>query len=183
MKTRIPSFLHEVFGESQSPGELLAIAITGLGISTGLFLLFPEITRGMPLWRTVISYLLILDIACGCIANFTRGTSDHYAARPGQRLVFILAHVHILVIAWLLKVDLQNAFLVWIYTISGALIVNASKQSRFQLFIGGLFLTIGIFLVVIAVEGSRYFLVVALLFMVKVLFSFAVDHYGHAQAS
>jgi hypothetical protein len=183
MTVRIPPFLHDVLGESLTIGELLAIVVFGVGLATWLFFAFPEMTQGLSIWRSMIAYLLVVDICAGCVANFTRSTNNYYAARDKQRLVFIAIHAHILVAAWLLGTGPGNAVLVWGYTIAGALVVNALKGSPFQKFTGGLLLALGIAIIVSGTEVPRYFLIISLLFMVKVLFSFAVDHYGQAQAS
>jgi len=184
MKIRMPSYLHDVFGESQTIGELLAIVLFGVGFTTWLFFAFPEMTQNLSLWRSVIAYLLIADIFAGCVANFTRSTNNYYAARDKQRLVFIAIHMHILIVAWLLGTGLWNSVVVWGYTIAGALVVNALKGSQFQMFVAGVLLALGISIIVlISAETPKYFLVISLLFMVKVLFAFAVDHYAQAQAS
>lgn len=99
---RIPPVLHDIFGESQTIAEMLAILLFGGGVATALVWAYPEMTQGLPLWRSVIAYLLIFDIGAGCIANFTRSTSNYYAARPKGRLLFISVHVHLPLVAWLL---------------------------------------------------------------------------------
>lgn len=180
MKIRIPSYLHDVFGESQTIGELFAILFFGVEFATLLFFAFPEMTQSLPLWRSIIAYLLVLDISAGCVANFTRSTNDYYAARDKQRLMFIAIHVHLLIVAWLLGIGLWNAVIVWGYTIAGAFVVNAFKNSQFQKFVAGVLLVLGISITVLGTEAPKYFLVISLLFMVKVLFAFAVDHYGQA---
>ncbi len=181
MTVRIPPFLHDVFGESQTIGELLAVVLFGVGLATLLFVAFPEMTLRLSLWRSVLAYMLVLDIFAGCAANFTRSTSNHYAARSKGRLVFIAVHIHLLLVAWLLEIAYWHAVVVWGYTIAGALVVNALKGNRFQLFVAGMLLTAGIAIAVLGMDVPKYFLVISLLFMVKVLFSFAVDHYGQAQ--
>jgi len=178
MTIRMPSYLHDVFGESQTIGEILAIVIFGVGFTTLLFFAFPEMTQNLPLWRSVIAYLFIADIFAGCIANFTRSTNNYYAARDKQRLVFIAIHAHILIVAWLLGTGLWNSVIVWGYTIASAFIVNALKGNQFQTFVAGILLALGISIIVLSVDTPKYFLVISLLFMVKVLFAFAIDHYG-----
>lgn len=180
MKIRMPSYLHDVFGESQTIGELLTIMVFGVGLATLLFLAFPEMTQDLPFWQSAIVYLLIMDIFAGCIANFTRSTSNYYAARDKQRLVFIAIHAHIVIVAWLLGIGLWDSVIVWGYTIAGAFAVNALKGSPFQVFAAGTLLAVGISMIVLVVETPKYFLIISLLFMVKVLFAFAVDHYGQA---
>ena len=183
MTIRVPSFLRDVFGESQTIGELLAIMFFGVGLATFLFFAFPEMTQGLPFWRSAIAFLLIMDIFAGCIANFTRSTNNYYAARGRERLVFIAMHMHIIVVAWLLGINLWHAIIVWGYTIGSAFVVNALKASQFQVFAGGVFLSAGIAVAILAAEVPKYFLVISLLFMIKLLFSFAVDHYGQVQAN
>jgi hypothetical protein len=182
MTVRIPPFLHDVFGKSQTLREILITLLFGIGLATILFWGFPDMWRHLPLWRSAIAYLLIVDIFAGCIANFTYSTNNHYAARDKERLVFIAIHLHILVVAWLLEMNLGYALIVWGYTIIGAFIVNRLKGSQFQLFAGGVLLSIGIAVIVLTADVPKYFLVISLLFMVKVLFSFAIDHYGQWQS-
>jgi hypothetical protein len=181
MTIRIPPFLHDVLGESQTLGEILTIALLGVGVTTFLFVAFPEMTQDTPLWRRILAFLLIVDIVAGCVANFTRSTSNHYAARHQERLVFIALHLHVLVVAGLLGIGFWHAFLVWGYTTGGALVVNALKGHRFQLFTAGSLLVAGIALAVLGIAVPSYFLVISLLFMLKVLFSFSVDHYHPAE--
>lgn len=175
---RMPAYLHDVFGESQTIGELAATLFFGVGFATFLFFAFPEMTQGVPFWRSFIAYLLVLDIFAGCIANFTRSTNNYYAVRDKQRLVFIAVHVHILIVAWLLGIGLWNAVIVWGYTVAGAFAVNALKESGFQKFVAGVLLALGISIIVLGTVTPGYFLVISLLFMVKVIFAFAVDHYS-----
>ena len=177
MTIRIPSFLHDILGESQTVGELLTIGILSVGITSTLYVAFPEMTEELPIWRSTFAYLLILDIVAGCVANFTRSTNNHYSRRSKERWIFIAVHVHLPVIAGLLGTGLGHALIVWGYTIVGAIMVNALNGSRFQLFTAGSLLVAGMAIAVLSVEIPNYLLLISLLFMLKVLFSFAVDHY------
>ena len=177
MTIRIPPFLHDILGESQTIGELLAITALSLGITTTLFVASPEMTRGLPIWRSTLAYLLVLDIVAGCVANFTRSTNNHYASRRKERWIFIAIHVHLLLMAGLLKTGIGHALTVWGYTIVSALAVNALRGNRFQLFAAGSLLVAGIAIAVLGVPAPNYLLVISLLFMMKLIFSFAVDHY------
>ena len=177
MTIRIPSFLHDILGESQTVGELLTIGILSVGITSTLYVAFPEMARDLPIWRSTLVYLLILDIVAGCVANFTRSTNNHYSRRSKERWIFIAVHVHLPVIAGLLGTGLGHALMVWGYTIVSAIMVNALNGSRFQLFTAGSLLVVGMAIAVLSVEIPNYLLLISLLFMLKVLFSFAVDHY------
>lgn len=182
MKTlQIPSFLHDVFGERQSIGAIVAILLFGGLLTAALCLIFPELTVRLPLWRSALALLLIFDIFSGCIANFTASTSNFYAARRINRIVFIAIHVHIVLVALLLDTNLMHSLVVWAYTIAGASIVNAMIGKPTQRFVAGLLLSAGLGCVPLLPDMQPYMLTVSLLFMLKVLFSFAVDHYGQAK--
>lgn len=186
MKIPIPRSLHEVFGEEQTITDMLLTLAFGFGLAGVLFILFPEMWAGLPLWRSILVFLLVADIFSGAVANFTRGTNRYYAARAKLRLVFIASHIHLPVVAWLLGLDLIWPLILWGYTIAGAFIVNTctrgsnrqpDRQSDRQPFIGGIVLAAGIALAVLSGETPTYFLLITLLFMLKVIYSFSVDHY------
>ncbi|RJE88425.1 hypothetical protein D3P07_10500 [Paenibacillus sp. 1011MAR3C5] len=177
---RVPPFLHEVFGERQSPGSVLAILMGGGLLTAALAWTSPELTGPAVLWRTVLALLLIFDIFAGCIANFTASTSNYYAVRSAKRLIFISVHLHLPAIAWLLQTDTPLSVGVWAYTICGAFLVNAQVGKPSQPWIAGVLLSLGIGLISLLPFDTSYMRMISLLFMVKVLFAFSVDHYGRA---
>ncbi len=177
MTIRVPAALHDVFGERQSPGEIAAVLGVGLAVTGTLFLTSPALTSGVPWWRSLLAFLLCLDVAAGSVANFTRGTNDYYAQRPGHRWIFIAIHVHLPVLAWLLSVDIAPAVAAWAYTIMGAAIVNWLHDHSRQTFVAAVLWVIGISLVIGVGGFTSPFLVIAVLFLTKVLYAFSVDHY------
>lgn len=94
--------------------------------------------------------------------------------------MFIAIHVHILLVAVLLDTDMAYAVGIWAYTIAGAVTVNALIGKSSQPFIGGLLLSIGIGVTFLLSNIQPYMLMAGTLFMLKVLYSFAIDHYGGA---
>lgn len=178
---RIPSFLHDVFGEKQTIWSILAILLFGGILTAALYWVFPEMTNHLPVWRSAVALLLIFDIFSGCIANFTVSTSNFYAARRKNRIVFIMIHFHIVLVALLLHSDIWHSLGIWAYTIIGAFIVNALIGKHSQQFVAGLLLSVGLGSMPMLPGIPPYMLIISLLFMLKVLFSFAVDHYGKAQ--
>lgn len=177
---RIPSFLHDVFGEKQSMASIFSILLFGGALTAALCFLYPELTDSLPAWRSALALLLMFDIFSGCVANFTASTSNFYAARKTNRIVFISIHFHIVLVALLLDTDIWYSIWVWAYTIAGAFIVNALSGKHSQRFIAGLLLSIGFGWVPMLPNIQPYMLITCLLFMLKVLFSFAVDHYAKA---
>ncbi|MBF4260143.1 hypothetical protein EAY18_28200, partial [Vibrio anguillarum] len=81
-------------------------------------------------------------------------------------------------IAWLLSAPLEYAFLIWAYTIISALVVNALKDNRIQLFISANLMCSGLLLLMF-LPLPTWFLITSTFFLIKVMFSFAVDHYGN----
>lgn len=133
-------------------------------------------------WRSALALLLVLDIAAGSVANFTRATNEFYASRQRNRWVFIAIHVHVIAVAALLSVDIVPSIAVWAYTIAGAIVVNLLAATQSQTFVGGLLLGIGLTGIGLWPGLSPFMSVVFVLFMLKVLFSFSVDHYRFAPA-
>ncbi|SDZ65671.1 hypothetical protein SAMN05421736_12616 [Evansella caseinilytica] len=174
---RMPVFLHEVFGEKQSLfGVMMIFAFGGL-LTAALLLIYPQSYRDLAVWRSLLAYLLVFDIFAGCIANFTASTSNYYSSNKKKRIVFISIHFHLIVVALLLDTSILPSVLVWAYTIAGAFLVNGLRGGQ-QLLTAGVLLAGGLAWIPMLECMEPYMLIVSLLFMLKVLFSFSVDHYG-----
>lgn len=179
MKNQIPTSLHDIFGKTQTIFEIVTILVFGAGLAILLFIINPEMTQSIAFWRIILAFLLIMDVFSGCIANFTFGTNTYYvAASNKKRLVFILIHIHLLAIAWLLEFNLLAAVFAWGYSIICALLVNSLLGNNLQKFIAATLLAGGVFAIVVAETLPAYFLIIILLFMIKIQYAFPVDHYG-----
>lgn len=179
----IPAFLHDVLGESQRPGDLVAVVGFGLGATLAAIALAPETFAAVPLWQAALAILLIADIAAGCVANLTSGTNDFYAARARNRLIFIAIHVHILAVALLLNLDLTAAAAIWAHTILGSLIINALPRGATQRVWAGTLFGMGAFGIALLGSMEPILAAIGLLFMVKVMVNFAVDHRAEARST
>lgn len=171
---KTPEFLYEVLGEKQS---ILEISCTIIFALFGSILIYSLADIPLDNWKTILAFVLIADVLAGCIANFSLGTNQFYAKRSKNRLIFIVIHVHILAIAWLLAEPMYNAILIWAYTILSAFLINALNDKSIQKFIAANLMCYGIFLL-IYLSLPIWFLMVSIFFMIKVVFSFAVDHYA-----
>lgn len=172
---KIPEFLFDVLGEKQSIFEVSCTILFAL-IGSGIVYYVADFH--LDNWKSIIAFILITDVLAGCIANFSLGTNDFYAHRPKNRLIFIAIHVHILAIAWLLSEPMSNAFIIWGYTIVSASVVNSLNRKPIQMFVAANLMCYGIFLL-LSLSLQVWFLMVSMFFMIKVLFSFAVDHFTH----
>jgi len=169
-----PEFLYEVLGEKQSVIEVICIIVFTLFGSSIVYFVAGITFEN---WKEILAFILIADVLAGCIANFSFGTNEFYAKRGTNRLIFIVIHVHILAIAWLLAEPLTDALIVWAYTIIGAFFVNAFAGMQIQKFLAANLMCYGIFLL-IYLSLPVWFLMVSMFFMIKVLFSFAVNHFN-----
>lgn len=86
-----------------------------------------------------------------------------------------------MLVALLLNVDIWYSLGIWAYKIIGAFIVNALIGKHSQLFVAGLLLSVGLGCMPMLPGITPYMLIIGVLFLMKVLFSFAVDHYGKAR--
>jgi len=179
-RLRIPPMLHDIFGEQPTTRSILTILLFGGGLTAALYVAYPDMTNGLSPLRIALALLLMFDVFCGCLANFTASTSNYYATRSIHRIVFIAVHVHIVLVALLLDADLWYSIGVWAYTMIGACIVNALIGRPSQRFAAGFFLSIGLACMPVIPDVSPYMRIVGTLFMLKVMFAFAVDHYGEA---
>jgi len=171
---KTPEFLYEVLGEKQS---ILEISCTILFALIGSWIIYSLVDIEFGSWKTVVAYILIADVLAGCIANFSFGTNEFYSKRPKNRLIFISIHIHILAIAWLLSEPMNTALIVWGFTIASAFLINALKGKSIQGFIAANLMCYGI-LLLIYLSLPVWFLMVSMFFMIKVLFSFSVDHFN-----
>ena len=171
---KTPKFLHDVLGEKQTFLEVVCIIAFAL-VGTALIYLIAK-----PLllnWQTVLAFVVIGDVLAGCIANFSYGTNAYYSKSPKKRLLFISVHVHIIAIAWLMGISLIDASIIWFFTIVSAFITNHFKGKKIQVFIGANLMCYGLILAIF-LSLPDWFLIVSVFFMIKVLFSFSVDHYA-----
>lgn len=172
---RIPRFLHEVLGEEQGALEIALIVLGGLTAGAAYAALAPVGTA----WAVarLVAIVLAADLGAGAAANFTRGTSDYYALRPRLRWVFIAIHIHLPAMALLLGVDLGSSAAIWAYAIAAASAVNLSSAPR-QIALAGALLAVGTTLLGALAWDSRAQRLAAGLFLIKIAYSFAVDHYA-----
>lgn len=178
----VPKFFHEVFGKKSTVLELFLSISFSIAISIFLLTFTYLEWKDFETWKIILIMLLALDITGGVIANFTLSTNNHYKAHPKARLIFILMHVQPMLLALLLWNYFVPCSYVWAYTVVSALIVNALLKHPAQKTIAAVLAAIGscttlIFFTYI----PKFLLIILLLYIIKVVFSFAVDHYSQRE--
>jgi hypothetical protein len=179
---RIPPALHEVLGRTQAPAQLVLVSLAAVGLGAAICIAGADALAEVSAWRAVLAAVLIIDVAAGCVANFTTGTDRHYAERPRSRWIFIAVHWHLVVVGLLLEVAVIPLLIVTLYALLAAVAVNLLHRHPVQVTVGGTLMAAGIVGVVLWMPaGTPLFLVATSgLFIVKVVFAFAVTHHPAA---
>ncbi len=179
MKTiKIPKFFFEILGETQTKIELIAIMLFAvLATTAALYGTMTEWTN-LGVLKICILILLYFDISGGVIANLSYGTNNHYKVSVKRRLIFIAIHIQPLLISLVFANSWWLCFSVWGYTIISALIVNQLYGHPSQKIIGGFMLFVGLIGLQLMPASNVALQILLMLFMIKVIYSFSVDHYA-----
>ena len=178
----VPRALHDVLGRTQTPTEIFFVLLAAVGFSAAICVAGAAAFAAVPAWRAVLAVLLIVDVAAGCVANFTIGTDTHYAGRPTSRWVFILIHWHLVAVGALLAIPVVPLLLVTACTLLAAGTVNLLQGHRLQVTVGGFLVAAGIVGLVLwmPLSSPLFMVATAALFVLKVVFAFAVAHHPAA---
>ncbi len=168
----IPAALRELHGERATGTDLLLTYGTGILTAAGVAA-FADLS--LPPARWLVLSLLLVDIAGGVTANFTRGTNSYYASRPGLRLVYILLHtVQPAVLVWLFPGQGCRLALFAGYTLLATLGVNALSQYRYQRLGAGLLTALGVLLLHLLALEPAVLTGLLTLYLIKLVLAFAV---------
>ena len=178
----IPKILHEVHGKKAALSDVL-LAHTFATIITA-FTLYSALPLDLGLLKMIALGLLAYDLSGGVLANFSKGTSAHYAASAKARRNFLWLHIlqPTLMIYIFQGNDLILAGLCF-YIVAGSWLVNAQATAANQLRLGAFISLVGISLLFI--PGMQLNAIQQLLlgfFMLKLPLAFAVQWYRLGEA-
>ncbi|WP_221567117.1 hypothetical protein [Alkalihalobacillus sp. TS-13] len=183
MKTvKVPAFLHELFGQRISLLELWLTVLFCTGMTLSILILTYGEWQHLSFWQVIIFTILIVDITGGVVANLSFSTNSYYKMNSNRRWIFILIHVQPIIIAWLLGGYYMVSFTVWAFTIGSAFTVNTMINHDGQRTIA-IFLSVsGVSMLLLLSEAvPKVLLAVLSLYMFKVIYCFAVDHYAKSE--
>lgn len=176
---KIHPFFHEILGETQRPLELVFIILFALITTLFSFVFYNDFISTLPLLNQSILMLLAIDITGGVIANLTYGTDQYYSTRKKARLLFIGIHIQPMLIFLFANLPLWIGFVLWLYTIFCALVLEHLKNHPSQKVFAGFDLFIGIVILFTFQKSLTPFVIfLMLMFLFKVLYSFSVNHYS-----
>lgn len=176
---RIPKLLHEVFGKETTLLELTLTLVFAILSTILLSIKTYSEWQSFEIFQIVVILIMAFDISGGVIANFTFSTNNQYKKSNKARLIFIAGHVQPLILALVLGEYYFPCALTWVYTVISAFIVNGFAKHPAQRTIGAVLMVFGVLLLsLFFYELPQFLFVILILYIVKVSFSFAVDHYA-----
>ena len=171
-KVNVPKYLYELHGDNPNLYTLFTTYLTGLIAG---FLVIATIGFRMPVWKTILLFILYTDIAGGIVANFSSSTNHYYQINSKLRLVFILLHfIHPVLFILLFPNSAFYFAFVGVFTIISCLILNTIRVVEDQQTIASFCIVIGI---IVSFSFNLPFVVLysfAPLFMVKLINGFSV---------
>lgn len=176
-KIKIPKFFHELFGKEQLLIEVILVVLFTIVSAVAVGYMTKGYWTTLKWYQMFVLWLLYQDIAGGVIANLSMGTDLHYSHLPKGRLVFISIHVQPLLLGWIVPGDFIISFGVWGFTICSALLVNSMLGKAYQRTVAGTLMTTGLIgLILLGNSLSNIIIIIYMMYMIKVIFSFAVFH-------
>ena len=172
---QMPKFLHELFGKRTTKVGLTIVLLCCLVLSSLLLVHTYNEWYELAAWKKILLILLTLDITGGVVANLTKATNEYYQASRKARLIFIAIHVQPLLLGWLLG-NFLLAVIVWVSTITAALIITNLEGKGVQRTAGMALALLGTCFLLVMAEPHFALNTLLALYVVKLVFSFAVNH-------
>jgi hypothetical protein len=173
-KINVPKYLFELHGKSP---DILTLTVTYLaGVISGTLVLILTCNISLPVWKSVLLFILYADIAGGVISNFSSSTKDYYRSNKKLQLPFILMHLIHPVLLILIFPDFAGYFIyTGLYTIFSCLIITRINKSEMQLTAALFLLLTGISLSFCFRTPVNFLFSFAPLFMIKLIIGFSAD--------
>ncbi|HBW14333.1 MAG TPA: hypothetical protein DEF30_11000 [Proteiniclasticum sp.] len=182
MKTsiRIPKFLHELFGIQQQRTEFIIIVVFAATATLLTFLSTSSYWLQLKWYQTLVLWLLFFDISGGVVANLSTGTNEYYNYRPKSRWIFIAVHIQPLILAAVLQSHFFIAFIIWSYTIASASLINILREKVYHRLLAGALCAMAIIIFILSdIALPLPLTLIYLLYMLKVVYCFSVNHTGN----
>ena len=172
---KVPKYLHELHGENP---DILTLTATYLaGIISGVLAIISTYNLGLPIWKSILLFVLYADIAGGVISNFSASTKDYYRANEKLRIPFILMHFIHPAVFILLFPDFSGYFVfVGLFTIISCLLLTRINKVEIQLTTALFLLLSGILCSFLFKVPVNFLFSFAPIFMTKLLIGFSVKN-------
>lgn len=173
-KIKVPVYLHELHGEFP---DIFTLIVTYLaGIISGILAMILTHNLALPVWKSILLFVLYADIAGGVISNFSSSTKNYYRSNKNLRISFILMHLIHPAIFILLFPDFAYYFIfVGLFSIISCLLLTIIIKNEIKITTALLLLLIGISLSFCFRVPVNFLFSFAPIFMIKLVIGFSVD--------
>lgn len=168
------ALVREFLGENPTKKDLLIIwGMAILSIGTIGFKNWNELS-GLPIWKTVLFLLILVDIFAGAIGNFTLSTQLWYKNKPKKRVVFYFEHLVHIGLLTLAVGHLWFSFGLLLYTIGAGLLVNYTKSLKQQEINASAVICIGLLIFYVALPVPQILIWLPAVLLIKLVMGFSV---------
>lgn len=167
-------FSREFLGEHPTKkNQIIIFGTTFLAMGIIGFKNYTELSS-LPIWRSVLFMVMVLDIVAGAIANFTKSTQDHYKNNPRKRITFLLMHfIHIGLVVVAVG-HLWYCLGLLLFTLTSAFIVNTIHPLKKQEIYAAVSLCIGISVFYVVFTPPQILMWLPAILLLKLVFAFAI---------
>lgn len=176
-KIRISKSLQELFGEEQTPMELLITVVFSASTLAIISVVTRDYWQNLKWYQLLILLLLYIDISGGVVANLSAGTNQYYVNKPKMRWIFIAIHIQPLLLSWVLQSSMMVALLVWGYTMLSTFLVNLFQGKAFQRTLAAALFGVAILFFFLMDFGLPPVIsIIYIFYMFKLIYGFGVNH-------
>jgi hypothetical protein len=174
-RINISKYFQELHGEKTSFFSLMLVYFTSVVIASTIS--YFAIPTDFAIWKRILFFIIIADIAGGAIANFTNSTNQFYQGKRKLRIAFISFHIIHPTLLLMLFPEEQALFIfMGIFTLCGCFTVNFLSDSEIQRLVAIFITLIGMTNLFLIPANINLLRLVPLLFFVKLLIGFSIKH-------
>ncbi|MFN7843995.1 MAG: hypothetical protein ACK5N9_19930 [Pirellula sp.] len=168
-----------LYGASPDVAGLVLIHIAGLATGVAAMLMLPT-DEELGFASRVIVFALAVDVGGGVVANGTRSTNDWYATQP-LKLSYLFLVVHIIqpvLLSLVVGVSWSTSAFLYLYQLVAGGLVLGIRRPDLQKPMAAVLLTLGVLLYFVFFLPSPALSWFGVLYLIKLVMMFPVDHYA-----
>jgi hypothetical protein len=172
---RIPGPLRVLHGARATGLDLILVYAVGAAAGVLAILFAHSRVAVMEWWKTVLLFLVTLDVCGGLVACFSAGTAIYYESRPRLRWVFIFVHVVEPAILYLLFDGRLGYWLfLYVFTVAAASLVNVVGSRRQRETLAAALVALGTMILLPVGIATPFLVWFGPVYMLKLVLGFAV---------
>jgi hypothetical protein len=169
----IPKYLHELHGKQASVVSLVLVYSSALFF--GIFISTIIQPLDLAVWKSILLFIIVADIAGGAIANFTTSTRQYYIENKHLQLPFLLMHIiHPFLLFLLIPNFLSFSIFMGLFILFALIILKILAHYIDLMAIAVFLFVIGITIILQLSCTFEFLKIIPILFFLKLILGFAV---------